>query len=683
MDRTPNFFFSLPGSRRGRKRSVSISWSYVATIVVLTLLTVGACGGLFWYLSFGFGAPPPQSVAVQGIRSPATISWRQSGLSKITTDNLDATAAAMGYAHAIQNPWQMMLWRQTAMGELSAWFGASLLSLDRFNKQLRFAAQAESTYEALPAEHQARLRAYANGVNRAIGKRRLMAHDDFAFLGADAAPWAPWHGLVVERLFAWLATDWDIDTSALDTAQAETWAQLIAADQALHEFLQVYDLAYSFTGSWDDGPKESGNSFFYQRLVYGATSTPIFQEINLAYNNQPDRLLVTLPGSLLLLASHSTPAKWAFLPRSTLAITPQTPGLPASTSHERITNRDGTEFLATFTHYPGLLSLAPTKPNDSTTYALNWPGFSIQTDVFESWQVLQNKPPAAYQLFTGDGLWQANNNMRILGSPQRVDSLASGGILMGNTQWMGYIAAHMDSLYTSLPAQLNPKIWPAACHNPWAAAYAPGFFAQIKDAPELQAPIYQDAITYLRNWDYSYASSSIGAAIFEGWLDQLGFSQAPARLNLADSLNTTQLRTTFQQTVDALDTAFGPDLSQWRLEQAQPVRRFYAAWVADSLYSADKTPLSVTNYAPLIFPGKGDVTTLCTGSFLSAENRPVSTAWESWETSRVEKHAWYWRKNVTPKSFLERYLISNRPSMEFRLHANEKTDNETQILPAS
>ncbi len=107
-----------------------------------------------------------------------------------------------------------------------------------------------------------------------------MAHDDFAFLGAETAPWAPWHGLVVERLFAWLATEWHVDVSPLDSAQAETWTQLNEADQQLHQFLQLYDLQYSFAGTWQDGPAATGNNFFYQRLVYGASANPVFQEIN-------------------------------------------------------------------------------------------------------------------------------------------------------------------------------------------------------------------------------------------------------------------------------------------------------------------------------------------------------------------------------------------------------------------
>lgn len=682
MDRTPNFFFSLPGSRRGRKSAVSISWSYVAIVVFLTLLTAGVCGGLFWYLSFGFGAPPPQTAVLQEINTPTTITWQEGGLAGITADEMPAAAAAMGFIHASENPWQMMLWRQTALGELSAWFGPSLLSLDRFNKQLRFAAHSEETYRALPPAQQDVLSAYAAGVNQALTRRRLMAHNDFAFLGADVAPWLPWHGLVVERLFAWLATEWQADITALDTVQTNTWTQLIAADQQLHQFLQVYDLQYSFAGTWDDGPQATGNRFFYQRLVYGASANPVFQEIDLVYKNQPDRLLVTLPGSLLLLAAHSAEANWAFLPRSQFSIAPQPLNLTSSTVHERITNRDGTEFLATFTHYPGVLPLSPGKQVDSTSLALHWNGFKPQTDVFESWQVLENKAPAAFRLFTGDGLWHTGNNASILGAPQRIDSLASGGVLTGNTPWMGYLADHMDSLFTSLPAQLNPKVWPSACYNPWAASFAPGFFEQIKDAPDLQTPLYQDAITYLRNWDFAYTSSSIGAAIFEGWLDQLGLPQASNRLAFTDSLNAPQLREAFKQTVNDLNSQFGADLSQWRLEHTRPVRRFYAAWVADSLYSADKTPLSATNYAPLIFPGKGDVATLCTGSFRSTDNTPVSVAWESWKTTRADKHAMYWRKNVTPESFLERYLISNRPSMEFRLRSNAEPMRTTELLPA-
>ncbi len=682
MERTPKFFFSLPGSRRGPQQSVSISWSYVATVTALALLTVGICGSVFWYLSFGFGAAPPQSVSINGMTSPASLTWEESGLTRIEATDMNATAAALGYAHATQHPWQMMLWRQTAMGELSAWFGPSLLSLDRFNKQLRFAGVSEATFNSLPADQQALLQAYAAGVNEAISKRQLMAHDDFAFLGADVSPWAPWHGLLIERLFAWLSTNWDADTEGLDEAQSTAWEQLVNDDLLLHQFLQVYDFQFSFAGAWHDGALPSSNRYFYQRLAYGASANPIFHEINLAYNNQPDRLVVTLPGSLLLLAAHGPSTNWALLPRSTLAVAPQTPGLTAKTVHERITNRDGTEFLATFKHYAGILSLAPELPDDSTTYALNWNGFDTTSDAFETWRVLQNQPPTNFKLLSGDGLWSQNDAISILGSPARRDTLAHG-LLTGNTQWTGFIATHMDSLFATLPEQLNPKMWPSACYNPWAATYAPGLFEGIKGAPSLEAPVYQDAITYLRNWDYTYGSSSIGAAIFEAWLTSLGFTDANSRLTMPDSVDAALLQRTFLQTIDNLNSRFGEDLSQWRLEQTSPVYRYYAAWAADSLYSADKTPLSSTNYAPLLFPGKGDASTLCTGSFYSETGAPISTAWESWQTTRMDKNAWYWRKNVTPQSFLERYLISNRPSVEFRLNANGEASKKTILVPAS
>ena len=674
-------FFSSHGPGKRTFPRVSISWSFIVSVVALIALALTIAVGFFWYLSYGFNDTPAGSVTIQHISRPAEISWRKNGLAAITGEDLPSSLAALGYVHATQDPWQMMLWRQTAQGELSAWFGPSLLSLDRLNKQLRFAQLSKATFDKLPPEKQHLLEAYAEGVNAAIQEQNLYTHNEFAFLGEDVATWQPWHALTVERLFAWMTTRF----STMGTVPAGDFdtllTTLIKSDESLHKFLQVYGFQYSFAGSWQ-GPDAQETDFFYHRLVYGAAAHSMIQEILIQLPEQQPQLVSTIPGTLVFLSGHGQMVSWALLPSSDLFLNSRTPEAQPTVSHERITNRDGTEVLASFTHYDGLLSLPmDTTLSEDSTYALYWDGFREGTDAFAFLKMLEGKRPAL-KLLRGDGLWLENQESTLLGNPDYTHNFGRG-VLISATPWTAYTAAHLDSLGAAAPERLDPENWITACYNPWAAEYAPQLFSSISNASILASPIYQDAITYFRNWDFTYASSSIGAAIFERWLSLVGRSTASSRLDMAVERDTMQLALTFKQAVDSLNAAYGTDLSQWRLEKTRPVYRYFPAWVADSLYSPDETPLSKTNYAPLVFPGKGDVATLCSGSFTSDYYGTVSAQWETWSTRRDGNTARYWRKQVTPSGFLERYMISNRPNMEYRLMPADEAVQHTYLEPAS
>lgn len=661
-------------------------------VAVLVLLTIFGIAGFFWYLSYGFDVPPPKSLSLQNIDQPAQITWYENGLAAIESNATDGTVAALGYVHAREKAWQMMLWRQTALGHLTAWYGPSLLRLDRLNRQLRFSDIARETYEALPAGRQRTLDAYAEGVNQAIDMQHLLAHDEFAFIDTEVLPWRPWHTLAVERLFAWMATAFSDLDPGIPADSLPALSSLVASDEILHQFLQLYDFEYSYAGTWQD-PARSENAYLYQRLIYGASAHSIIQEVSISKSGEPPFFVASIPGTLLLPAGHSDAADWAILPVSQLSYGRYSPAAPPTTSYERITNRDGTEFLATFNHFPGILSLENAyTPGADSMRALFWKGFEPGTDAFDFLGMLEGEKPD-FHLFRGDGLWAQNRRVEILGEPAYQFTLAAGQ-LISSVPWPKYVAAYLDSLSASTPERMNPKMWTRECYNPWAAIHAPRLLRRIINTGSINGEIYREAITYLRNWGFSYEASSIGAAIFEKWLEELGYPSASSRLTFPpDSLaaapqppvmDDSLLVGTFRRAVDHLNHTFGADLSQWRLEQTRPVYRHYPAWASDSLFSPNDRPLSSSNYAPLRFPGKGDVTTLCGGSFVADEFGIVSAQWESWSTKNNTMRAWYWRKQITPESFLERYLISNRPSLEYRFGADDQAPvHQTRIVPAN
>lgn len=684
MDRPTNLFFSPQGSGKPSQQHTAVSWSFVASVLGLSIVTALIFAGFFWYLSFGFDKSQPRSVAIQGLAAPAEIAWYENGSAAIKSDQLAASLTALGYVHAIQNPWQMMLWRQTSMGELSAWFGPSMLRLDRLNKQLRFARIAEETFTQLAPEQKALLEAYALGINEAINERNLLSHNDFAFLDTDINSWKAWHTLSVERLFTWLTVDFNPPDSLAETNLAVVLADLKDSDYLLHKFLQIYGFEHSVAGSWR--ASDANNSdYFYQRIVYGASANPLVLEVKLTLGASTEKLVGTIPGTLSFLSSQSQDDSWAILPASAVDIRERPSNIQPSIAHQRITNRNGTEILAAFQHFPGFIA-AEHAVADTANMPLGfyWDGLEPGTDTFAFLDMLQGKP-ASFHLLEGHGLRTKGRQNEVLGTPLIQDTLTHG-IMVGSRPWTSYLASHIDSLNTNAPELLNPRLWSNACHSPWAAERAPfllaGLFQDVsRDSSNFQVQLYQEAITYLRNWDFGYAPSSIGATIFEFWLDHLGAATESERLNMPNQFDSGVLGITFRTSIDGLNENYGTDLSQWRLEVTRPVLRYFPAWAADSLFSADRTPLSETNYAPLEFPGKASVETLCSGSFRTATYGPISAYWETWRTTRDDKTAWYWRKQVTPVSFLERYLISNRPNVEARLLPEDKYARLTRLTP--
>jgi penicillin amidase len=112
----------------------------------------------------------------------------------------------LGYAHAQDRLWQMVLMRRTAQGRLSEIFGERTLNVDRMMRQfdlynLSIRATQVQTPEALAV-----LKAYSAGVNarlNEINEKALGRGAPELFLfNADIAPWTPADSLAVLKMMA-------------------------------------------------------------------------------------------------------------------------------------------------------------------------------------------------------------------------------------------------------------------------------------------------------------------------------------------------------------------------------------------------------------------------------------------------------------------------------------------------
>ena len=636
------------------------SWATFLVVCIIVFIAILGFIGFTIYFAYGFSETPPQHVSAPASTSESIIDWHENKFVSIYAEDLEGALTALGVAHASAYPWQMYLWRQTATGSLTEWFGSNLINIDRFSKRLRLASLARESFDELPEEQVRLLKAYTAGVNAVLQDAKHIKQDEITLLDVAPELWEPWHSLAIERLFAWLAID--LYSLAQDSTGnlAPEWESVIDNDKALQEWLQLHGFQYSIAGTW---PSDTlSRSTVFHRFVHGSSAIPLFQEASIRIGNHSANHVATLPGTLIFPSGQSEDSSWFILPSSNAEITIRTDSLPPKTTHDRFRSRDGNEELLVLENYDGWLLPENQAVLSDSIPGLSWKGFTPGTDLpsYTGFLSGQNQP---FNLIDGHGLVTKNDSWTILGSPPFVHQLSSG-VLIGITPWSGYQASRLNVLLSD-PHQASPSNWPEDCHNNWAEEQASFLLEQYLLRRISFDEEYSDALTYLRNWDYSYTPSSIGAIIFDSWLQELPDSLYNKVIHKELSPSDTLARTYLQESIASLKDKFGNDLSKWRLDITKPISRHYPAWNADSLFSPSISRLSNTLFAPLSFPGRGHASTLCWGSFQSEEKLEVSARWEAWTTIINDESAYHWRKHATSNSFLGRFLISNSPSSTY------------------
>ena len=654
----------------GSVQSLFSSWAVVVFVGILACLVLLVFLSLALYLSYGFSNNPADTLSIPTATSESQITWYENSVAFIESDDLEGMFMALGVAHATAYPWQMHLWRQTAVGSLTQWFGAELSNIDRFSKRLQFSSLAQESYNQLPDEQSRLLDAYTNGVNAALHDSKKINQNELTLLDVTPEKWQPWHTLAIERMFAWLSLD--IHTLTVDTTGTHypEWLQIRQNDYALKEWLQLHGFKYSMAGLWPPDTLSERTSF--HRFVYGSSAIPLFQELIVQLGENPKTHVASIPGTFLFPSGHSINSTWFILPTSSAQLGLQSPSTLPTITHDRIKSRDGSEVLLTLKNYHGWLL-----PNDSQTPldslpALSWKGFMPGSDLAAFISLLSGQTPT-FTLLDGHGLVTHDSSWTLLGTPPFVYSLKNG-VLIGGTPWTKYQASRLNHLLSN-STSANPLDWPNDCHNDWAEEQATFLLEEYLPRRISLDEKYADALTYLRNWDFTYTPSSIGAIIFDSWLQELPDSLYQRVIQKELIPSDTLARIYLQNTIASLKEDFGNDLSKWRLDITKPILRYYPAWNADSLFDTKNDNLSKTLYAPLSFPGRGHISTLCWGSFRSNEDLEVSTRWDSWSTHIKNQHIYQWRRHEAPNSFLGRYRISNSPSTthSFEQGANIKT----------
>ena len=117
----------------------------------------------------------------------------------------------LGYAHAQDRLWQLLMLRRTAQGRLSEAFGERTLQADRFFRAIDIYGTAHAAVEHQTPQDRAVLDAYAAGINARIITVREEAlgrgAPELFIFPRELAPWTPTDSLAVLRLLALQMSD--------------------------------------------------------------------------------------------------------------------------------------------------------------------------------------------------------------------------------------------------------------------------------------------------------------------------------------------------------------------------------------------------------------------------------------------------------------------------------------------
>ncbi|WP_297774144.1 penicillin acylase family protein [uncultured Roseovarius sp.] len=171
-------------------------------VVLLTLLVVFA---VYFLLSRSLPDYDKQ-LDVSGLAAPVEIVRDNANVPHIFGQNDADSFFGLGYAHAQDRLWQMMMMRRTVQGRLSEVFGSRTVKIDTTLRRFDLYTLARQSVEVQDATTLAALKAYSDGVNARLSEinREALgrgAPEQFLF-NAPIAPWQPADSIALIKLMA-------------------------------------------------------------------------------------------------------------------------------------------------------------------------------------------------------------------------------------------------------------------------------------------------------------------------------------------------------------------------------------------------------------------------------------------------------------------------------------------------
>lgn len=144
--------------------------------------------------------------SVQGITAPVEIVRNTAAVPHIFGETDADVFFGLGFAHAQDRLWQMLMLRRTAQGRLSELFGPATLQIDDLLRRLDIDGHARASVAALEPESVEALEAYAAGVNawlRLVGEEALgRGAPELLLFEPEIAPWRPADSVAITMIMA-------------------------------------------------------------------------------------------------------------------------------------------------------------------------------------------------------------------------------------------------------------------------------------------------------------------------------------------------------------------------------------------------------------------------------------------------------------------------------------------------
>jgi penicillin G amidase len=182
------------------------------------------------------------TIAVPGLRAPATIRRDGWGIPHVGAQTDEDAAFALGFCHAQDRAFQLETMLRAGRGTLSALVGAEGpgLAVDRVSRRIGFHRAAAAQVEALSPAVRGVAEAYAGGVNAGLARGARRRAHEFALLRRRPTPWEAADVLGALKLLSFgLSANWDMELGRLRVLELDGPDALRAVDPAYPSWLSV------------------------------------------------------------------------------------------------------------------------------------------------------------------------------------------------------------------------------------------------------------------------------------------------------------------------------------------------------------------------------------------------------------------------------------------------------------
>lgn len=174
-------------------------------LTALSLLALGAIGLSYYFASRSL-PDYNQDFVIEGLQAPVEIVRDTADVPHIFGQNDEDVFFALGFAHAQDRLWQMMIMRRTVQGRLAEMFGSTSVKTDELMRRLDLYGLSARSVAAQDGPTTTALKAYSNGVNawiRVVNENAMgRGAPELFMFSNDIAYWQPADSIAILKLMA-------------------------------------------------------------------------------------------------------------------------------------------------------------------------------------------------------------------------------------------------------------------------------------------------------------------------------------------------------------------------------------------------------------------------------------------------------------------------------------------------